>query len=124
MTRFLHVRRWPGQAIALLALFALVARLSAAMPAPVELTLDALLGTSICHGAPDAPADAPVGQHAHDCLLCPACLSVAPVLAASTPASAPAPSLAPLRFVLPQSGAGPPPRAFATAQPRAPPHFA
>ena len=120
-----HLRHWPGRAAALLALLALVLRLSAAMamPVPAAATLDVLLGVAICHGGGET--DAPGGQPAvpaHDCTLCPACFIPLPGLAGA-PAFIPAPPpVATQRFVLPAAGAGPPVRAFASPQPRAPPH--
>jgi hypothetical protein len=112
--------------MALLALFALVLRLSAAMavPVPAELTLDVLLGSGICHADPGAPTDAPADPaHAHDCVLCPACLGVVTGLPGASAAVVTAPIGVETRFLLPPAGAGPPARAFATAQPRAPPRF-
>ena len=108
--------------MALLALLAVVARLGAAMamPMPREASLAALLGVQICHApGSDQPAD-PALPAAHDCQLCPACISVAPILTATPAAAIAASAAVPVCYLLPP-GAGPPTAARDDAQPRGPP---
>ena len=118
----------------LLAMLALVMRLVAsslplaADPAEVAradaAAFTALLGGSICHLGDAAPADP--SQHAHrdpghDCALCPACLAFAAIVPSPTPSPAAPAGIAPVRFALPPSLAGPPALRLAHAPPTGPP---
>ena len=114
---------WSRRAVALLALLAVVARLGAAMamPMPREASLAALLGVQICHApGSDQPAD-PALPAAHDCQLCPACISFAPILTATPAAASAASAAVPVCYLLRPPGAGPPTAARDDAQPRGSP---
>ncbi len=127
MMRHKYFRCGMGRVAALIALLAMILRLgsAAAFPLPPEMALDTLLASEICHApGTDQPAD-PAGQpaHAHDCELCPACLTFAPILAADAPVVAPAPAMGAIRYILPPPGGGPPAADPAFFQPRGPPRL-
>ncbi len=107
----------------MLAILAVVVRLVAGVaPLPPAEVLAALGGSDICH-APESntPADDGHGNAAHDCALCPACLTALPSLMAGPTATAPSVVAYAVRYVQPPSGAGPPAAQNASARPRGPP---
>lgn len=116
-----------GRVAACVALLAMLLRLgsAAALPLPPAVTLDALFAGEICHAPgtdqPSDPGDQPT--HAHDCELCPACLTFAPILASGAPMVLPAPVMVAIRYIIPPPGAGPPAADPAFFQPRGPPRL-
>jgi hypothetical protein len=117
------------RAVVLLAL--LVRLLPAALPAQATASsaaIAALLDAAqICHAqgsATDAPSapDMPAEKRAHDCALCPVCLTHAPLLAFSTTGpDEHAPLLRPAPAHAAPPATGPPAARFATPNPRGPP---
>ena len=115
-----------GSPLAVLAAVALVLRLvlpmgPMAMPAALDPVLAELLaGGGICHGDPDAPAQAPM-QKGAACVLCPICVAPLPLLAGEAPPLPAAPVLATGTLTLWPPATAPPSVAFRPANPRAPP---
>ncbi|MCX7382652.1 MAG: hypothetical protein NT133_14830 [Alphaproteobacteria bacterium] len=112
-----------GRVAVFAALLAVAVRLLAGVaPLPPGEVLAAFGGSAICH-APGSttPADEGEGNAAHDCALCPACLSVLPPPMAGPVATGPARAIFAVRYAMPAPGAGPPAAEFTIARPRGPP---
>ena len=120
--RRLIALRWVVRCVMMLAL---ALRL---LPAPAgAATADAWGGIPICHADPTGaePAGSPAGKQdktAHDCVLCPVCLTTAlPFgLGAAAPALPGEPTVAALARPTPPA-TGPPVQRPTAAQPRGPP---
>lgn len=117
-----RVRAGVGRVAVFAALLAVAVRLLAGVaPLPPGEVLAALGGSEICHApGSTAPADEGGGA-AHDCALCPACLSALPPLVAGPVATQPMRVVFAVRYAMPAPGAGPPAAVFANARPRGPP---
>ena len=122
MPMLCRIRAGFGQVAVFAALLAVAVRLLAGVaPLPPGGVLAALGGSEICHApGSTAPSD-DGGTAAHDCTLCPACLSALPPVVSGPMDAAPLRIVFAVRYAMPAPGAGPPAADFDHARPRGPP---